>query len=81
MSISTLIGSAGVALLLIAFILNLFKLIRQDNYGYIFLNVLGAALSGYASYLINFFPFVILESTWCLVALAGLIRKWFPKPA
>ncbi|HLY69050.1 MAG TPA: hypothetical protein VKR53_04935 [Puia sp.] len=75
MNFSTMIGSFGVALLLIAFFLNLFKFIKEDNHTYIFLNILGAALSGYASFLINYLPFVLLESIWCMVALAALAKK------
>jgi len=72
---STIIGSLGVILLLIAFFLNVFKFILQENRLYIVLNVIGAAISCYASFLIRFFPFVILEATWCLVALVALLKK------
>jgi hypothetical protein len=75
MSLSTLIGSLGVSLLLIAFFLNLFKYTSQDSRYYVILNVLGAGLSGYASALIHFVPFLILESVWCLVALGALVKK------
>jgi hypothetical protein len=71
----TLVGSFGVILLLIAFFLNVFKFISQENRLYILLNVVGAAISCYASFLIHFFPFVILEATWCLVALAALFKN------
>ena len=74
MSNSTIIGSAGVVLLLLAFFLNLFKFTSEQSKIYILLNIVGAGISCYASYLINFIPFVILEATWCLVALAGLIK-------
>jgi len=75
MSLSTLIGSFGVILLLIAFLLNLFKYLSQESRVYILLNIAGAALSCYASVLIHYYPFVILEAIWCLVAVAGLIRQ------
>ncbi|HEX4850307.1 MAG TPA: hypothetical protein VFV08_05835 [Puia sp.] len=75
MSFSTLIGSIGVSLLLVAFLLNLFGILSQKNKGYIWLNILGAAFSCYASILINYLPFVILEAIWCLVAIAGFFRK------
>ena len=75
MNYSTLIGSLGVTLLLIAFALNLFKFISQGSRLYILLNIIGAGFSCYASVLIRFFPFVILEAIWCLAALAALIRK------
>jgi hypothetical protein len=38
------------------------------------LNVVGAGLACYASYLIHYWPFVILEGTWFLVSLIGLIK-------
>ena len=75
MSYSTFIGSFGVALLLIAFFLNLFKFISQENKFYILLNIAGAGLSCYASLLIHFLPFVILEAVWGLVALFAFIKK------
>jgi hypothetical protein len=75
MNFSTIIGSLGVILLLIAFFLNLFKFTRENSTVYIVLNIMGAALSGYASYLINYIPFVLLEGVWCLVAVVALARK------
>ena len=75
MSFSSWIGSGGVCLLLIAFFLNLFRILSQDHRIYILLNIIGAALSCYASLLIRFIPFVVLEACWCLVACAALIKK------
>jgi hypothetical protein len=72
---ATLVGSAGVSLLLVAFFLNLFKLMRSDRYPYMLLNLTGGALACYSSYLINFLPFVILEGTWALVAAAALCKR------
>ncbi len=77
MNFSTIIGSLGVALLLLAFFLNLFKFVKEDNSAYILLNILGAALSGYASFLINYLPFILLEAVWCLVAILALAKKMF----
>ncbi len=75
MNLSSIIGSLGVALLLIAFFMNLFKYVSQESKAYILLNIVGAGLSCYASVLIHYKPFVILEATWCLVALAALVKK------
>ncbi len=72
--LSVIVGSTGVLLLLLAFFLNLFKILMPDTKTYTILNVVGAGLSCYASVLINYTPFVILEGTWALVAFAGLIR-------
>jgi hypothetical protein len=72
---ATLIGSIGVALLLVAFLLNLARVLRSDEWPYLGLNVVGAGLACYSSYLIKFMPFVVLEGAWTAVALAGIVRK------
>lgn len=75
MSYSSIIGSIGVTLLLAAFFLNLFRYISQDSRLYLLLNIIGAGLSCYASILISYWPFVILEGCWTVVALAALVGK------
>jgi hypothetical protein len=75
MRISDIIGSVGVALLLIAYFLNLFKLLGQNSKVYGTLNIAGAGLACYASLMIRFIPFVILEGMWAVVALIGMFRK------
>jgi len=71
----TLIGSAGVALLLLAFFLNLVRVLSTESYPYTALNFAGASLAGYASYMIGFVPFVVLEGTWAVVAAVALARR------
>jgi hypothetical protein len=75
MTISNIIGSIGVALLLLAYFLSLFRWISQQSNLYAALNIVGAGLSCYASLMIGFMPFVILEGIWAIVALIGLFRK------
>jgi hypothetical protein len=75
MSPETLIGSLGVAILLLAFLLNLVGVLRAERSPYTALNFAGASLAGYASYLIGFVPFVVLEGTWALVAGVALTRR------
>lgn len=79
MQSNEIIGSVGVSILLIAFFLNIFKVLSQNSRIYISMNLIGAAIACYASVLINFIPFVILEATWGIVALAALIKS-FIKP-
>lgn len=74
MTASEWIGSTGVALLLAAFFLNLFGFLNRRSRSYQTMNAVGAGLSCYASYLIGFVPFVVLEGTWSAVALAALLR-------
>ena len=66
------IGSIGVAILLGAFFANLMRWLAASSKLYQGLNALGAGIAGYASYGIGFTPFVVLEGTWCVVALVSL---------
>ncbi len=69
-----IIGTLGVGLILIAYFLNTSKLLPKDGKLFFVLNIVGAALACYASFLINYWPFVILEGTWTLVSVYGLMR-------
>lgn len=77
MTYSSWVGAIGVTLLLAAFFLHLFGFIPQGKL-YIVLNIIGAGLSCYASVLIRYWPFVVLEACWVLVSLAGLAGKKRP---
>lgn len=72
------IGFTGVALLLVAFLLNLLNKIDRNSLVYILLNIVGAGMACVASWMINYMPFVILEGTWTVVslfALAGYLKR------
>ena len=75
MDAPTLVGSLGVALLLLAFFLNLFNFIAQDGFTYIGMNIAGAGLACWSSWMIAFVPFIVLEAVWCLVAVAALVKR------
>jgi len=75
MSVSYSLGTVGVSLLLVAFLLILFKKIQVDSVSYILLNMVGAALCGVSAYLISFYPFVVLEGVWVLVSLYALFKN------
>ncbi len=74
MSYHDWIGTIGVGLILLAYFLNLFSFIAKDGKLYFTINIVGAAIACYASVLIDFVPFVILEGAWVLVSLIGLFR-------
>jgi hypothetical protein len=74
MTYNDIIGTIGVALILIAYFLNTERLIPVNGKFYFVINVIGAALACYASFLISYWPFVILEGTWTLVSIYGLMR-------
>ena len=70
-----LVGSLGVATLLAAFFANLMGWLQATSRAYQGLNAIGAAVAAYASWGIGFMPFVVLEGTWCPVALVSLVRR------
>lgn len=74
MKISDIIASLGVVILLIAFLLNLYKKLPAESKTYALLNFIGAGTCGFASYMISFYPFVILEGIWAFVALVSLFK-------
>jgi hypothetical protein len=75
-SYSNIIGSVGVLVLLIAFVLNLLNKISRESIIYILMNIIGAGLACYASYLIQYIPFIILEGVWTLVSVIALLRYY-----
>lgn len=75
MSLSSWIGSVGVTILLLAFVLNLLKKLNADSIPYLSLNIIGAGLAGISSYMIDFWPFVVLECVWAIASLIPLIKK------
>ena len=69
-----LIGFIGIALLLVAFFANVTGWLKADGITYSGINFVGALLSCFASYLISFLPFVILEGVWAIVAAVAMMR-------
>jgi hypothetical protein len=66
------IGSFGVTLLLIAFLLNLSGRLKKESFIYLLMNLTGAGLACYASILLHYLPFIILEGSWTLVSIFGM---------
>ena len=69
------IGTAGVTILLLAYLLLLMKVVSASSKVYIWMNIIGAGLSTLASVFLNYIPFVILEGVWTLVSVIALFRK------
>ncbi len=73
-----LIGFIGVSLILTAYFLNLNDRLSHTDFVYILMNLIGAILACLASWIMQYYPFVLLEGTWTLVsfmALIGCLRK------
>lgn len=74
MSYTDIVSTVGVSLILLAFFLNTFKFLPSKSKLYFLLNIIGGAFACYGSVLLNSLPFIILEGTWSIVALLGLIK-------
>lgn len=74
MQLSDWIGTVGVFAILLAYFLSTFKMLSSQSVLFFLLNVMGAAMACAASYMIHYWPFVVLEGTWTLVSLVALIR-------
>ena len=74
MTYTDIISTIGVSLILLAFFLITFQYILGNSIWYFVLNIIGGAFACYGSVLLNSLPFIILEGTWSIVALVGLIK-------
>ena len=68
------VGATGVAMLLLAFLLLQINRLEKAGWIYLSLNTAGAALACLSSYMIGFWPFVILEGVWAVSSGIALAR-------
>ncbi|WP_367753071.1 hypothetical protein [Flavobacterium sp. WC2430] len=73
------VGFIGVTILLIAFFLNLNDTIKKESIIYLSLNFIGAGIACFASLLLHYLPFIILEGSWTLVSAYGLLHYFRKK--
>lgn len=77
MSFDTFLGTVGVSILLVAFVLNLRGLLTPTDIRYQAMNAVGSGLACVASIMIGFFPFVVLEGVWFIAAASALMGlRW-----
>lgn len=74
MTLTDWIGFIGVTILLIAYFLNLTNKLKKHSVIYLLMNLIGGGLACFASILLKYIPFIILEGSWTLVSLFGLIN-------
>lgn len=70
-----IIGSAGVGLILIAYFCSIFSFIQKEGRLFFLLNIAGSGLACFASWMIHYWPFVVLEGVWFIVSVIGLIHS------
>jgi hypothetical protein len=81
MDMPDVVGAVGVALILIAFLLNLVGRMERDSSAYLGLNLVGSVMACVSSALIGFVPFVVLEGVWAVASAAGLVRMYGARAA
>lgn len=69
------LGSVGVALLLVAFVLNVLQRLDENGAAYLTMNLVGASLACWYAWVSGLVPFVILEGTWALAAGVRLVSR------
>ncbi|MBP2282155.1 hypothetical protein H4V97_000473 [Flavobacterium sp. CG_23.5] len=79
MSVTDWIGFVGVTILLVAYFLNLNDTIKKESLTYLFLNFIGAGIACFASVLLSYLPFIILEGSWTLVSAYGIFTYFRKK--
>ncbi len=68
------IGFIGVFQILLAYVLNVLDKIGKEDLSFILLNLIGAGMACYASILMNYMPFILLEGIWAAVSLIALVK-------
>jgi hypothetical protein len=68
-----IIGSTGVGILLLAFVLNLVQKLSERSPAYLIMNFCGSILAAWYAWAGGIVPFVVLEIVWGGAALTRLI--------
>ncbi len=70
--VNAIIGTVGMLFLLAGFVGNIMKKISSDSVLYNVLNIVGGFALVYYAFVLNSFPFLILEGVWALFAVYNL---------
>jgi len=74
MDYNEIVGTIGTGLILITYYLNTAGMIIKNGKLFYVMNIIGAAVACYASWLLGYRPFIILEGVWTLVSIYGLMK-------
>ena len=74
MSTTDWLGFIGVSLILVAYFLAEINKISNKDLTFILLNLTGSLLACFASILLKYVPFIILEGAWALISLGSLVN-------
>ena len=68
------LGFIGVFLILLAYFLNVSGKLKSSDLPFILLNLIGAGIACFASILLKYIPFIILEGAWTLISVFTLFK-------
>lgn len=74
MDYTLIIGFLGAGILLLAFVLNNFKVLTRDDLLFDLLNAVGAGLMVWYALLIGSVPFAILNAAWALIGIWDVLK-------
>jgi hypothetical protein len=72
---SEILQILGAILILGAFALLQFRIVSQQSYPYLFLNLIGSALLTVLVFISHQWGFLLLEGAWALIALWSIITR------
>ena len=79
MNLTDWLGTIGVLQILLAYFLNVIGRVTSKSLTFILLNLIGASMACFASVLLKYWPFIVLEGVWALVSLYSFIN-YLSKP-
>ena len=77
--ISAAVGTVGVALLLVAFFMNMLGRMSASSALYLALNSVGAGLAALYALVLWAPPLIVLEGAWAIAASYKLAKLWMAK--
>jgi hypothetical protein len=66
---------AGAILILVAFVLGQFRVLKLESYGYLWLNVVGSIVLTVDAWHGQQWGFVLLEGVWALVSIWSIVAR------
>lgn len=72
-----ILGIAGLIIITLAYLLNLFNVLNRKHFVYLWMNIIGAVILTYYAFQIDDLPFIILNIVWALFTLIDFIKIKF----
>ena len=74
MTLADWTGTVGVALILLAYLLNNRGVLENRKEIYFIMNIVGSGLAAWSAVLLTFVPFIVLEAVWVLASVYEMVK-------